>query len=150
MTKPEKDLQNPEFHARLALLIGDEKPFAWAKSVGISKGAFTRVWNLGTIPGAEALLKIQKKTGCSIDWLLTGEEDALPRARSFSQVATGNGVVQAGGKVSGKISVGGQEEKPSSLEMQKFLHLFERYGSPGLLESFTGKLEQIKKMVEEG
>jgi transcriptional regulator with XRE-family HTH domain len=66
-------VENPEFYERLKLLIGDDKPFAWAARVGLSKGAFNRVWNQGTIPSHEGLVKIKIATGVSLDWLLTGE-----------------------------------------------------------------------------
>lgn len=66
-------MENPEFYERLKLLVGDDKPFAWAARVGLSKGAFNRVWNQGTIPSHEGLVKIKTATGVSLDWLLTGE-----------------------------------------------------------------------------
>ena len=67
------ELKDPQFHARLQLLIGKEQPFAWAARVGISKGAFHRIWNEGTVPGPDHLRRIREVTGASIDWLLTGE-----------------------------------------------------------------------------
>ena len=67
------ELRNPDFHARLKSLVGNEQPFSWAARVGISKGAFHRIWNEGTIPGPDHLVRIQEVTGISIDWLLTGK-----------------------------------------------------------------------------
>lgn len=64
---------NPEFHERLSMLVGDEKPFAWANRVGISKGAFTRIWNEGTMPKVEQLQKIKQFTGAKIGWMIDGE-----------------------------------------------------------------------------
>jgi len=61
------------FLSRLTQLIGDKKPFRWAADVGISKGAFDRIWNKGTVPSAELLVRIHNATGVSIDWLLTGQ-----------------------------------------------------------------------------
>jgi phage repressor protein C with HTH and peptisase S24 domain len=66
-------LKNPGFHARLRQLIGDEAPYAWAERMGISKGAFTRIWKEGTVPTSELLLRIREATGVSLDWLLLGE-----------------------------------------------------------------------------
>lgn len=63
-----------DFRLRLESLIGDEPPFAWAQRVGISKGAFSRIWNGGSVPKPELLLKIREATGVSVDWLLTGEK----------------------------------------------------------------------------
>ena len=65
-------LKYPEVHQRLASLIGTEQPYGWASRVGISKGAFTRIWKEGTMPGPELLQRITEATGVSIDWLLTG------------------------------------------------------------------------------
>ena len=69
------ELNRDEIHARLASLVKDEHPFAWAKRMGISKGAWTRIWNQHTVPSPELLVRIQKKTGALIDWLLTGSND---------------------------------------------------------------------------
>lgn len=61
------------FHDRLAELIGNEKPFVWAERMGISKGAFSRIWNKGTLPSPELLGRIKTGATVSIDWLLFGE-----------------------------------------------------------------------------
>lgn len=61
------------FIQRLKYLIGDEKPYPWAARVGITQATFNRMWKDGVAPKADILLLISKKTGCSIDWLLTGE-----------------------------------------------------------------------------
>lgn len=71
-------LKNPDFHARLVTLIGDMQPFAWAARVGISKGAFSRIWHEGTIPGPMLLRRITDATGVSIDWLITGQGPMFP------------------------------------------------------------------------
>ncbi len=61
------------FHTRLALLIGGEKPFAWAKRVGIPSGTFARIWKERTIPTGDHLNRIADVTGVSLDWLLRGQ-----------------------------------------------------------------------------
>jgi len=70
--KTESQYQDPAFRERLAIVIGNQAPFAWAARVGISKGAFARIWNRGTVPSAAHLRRIHEATGYSIDWLLTG------------------------------------------------------------------------------
>ena len=55
------------------MVIGDEKPFTWAKRIGINGATFSRIWNEGVPPKANHLESIAKITGVSIDWLLTGE-----------------------------------------------------------------------------
>ena len=67
------ELKDPDFHARLKILIGEEHPYGWAAKVGISKGAFNRIWKEGTVPSPDKLKSIAEFTGVTIDWLLTGE-----------------------------------------------------------------------------
>lgn len=62
-----------DFRARLALIIGAEEPYVWAKRVGIPSATFARVWTQGVAPKAPHLKRIREVTGVSIDWLLTGE-----------------------------------------------------------------------------
>jgi phage repressor protein C with HTH and peptisase S24 domain len=71
--RQQKAYKNARFHARLRRLIGREAPYAWADRIGISKGAFTRIWKEGTVPTSELLYRIRAATGVSLDWLLTGE-----------------------------------------------------------------------------
>jgi len=61
------------FIQRIKVLIADEKPYSWAKRLGISQATFNRLWKEGAIPKGDTLLLISEKTGVSIDWLLTGE-----------------------------------------------------------------------------
>lgn len=57
----------------LVKLIGREKPFAWAKRIGIPGPTFDRVWNHGGQLKSNYLALISEKTGVSINWLLTGQ-----------------------------------------------------------------------------
>lgn len=66
------EMSNSDFVARLKTLMGTEKPYPWAASLGIAQATFNRMWKEGWIPKGETLLLISEKTGCSIDWLLTG------------------------------------------------------------------------------
>ncbi|PXX25859.1 LexA family transcriptional regulator [Thalassospira sp. 11-3] len=61
------------FRSRLALLIGQQKPFEWAKATGIPSSTFDRVWNHEAIPRPEYLVKISRRCDVSVDWLLTGD-----------------------------------------------------------------------------
>ena len=94
----------------------------------------------------DLVFKAQKTTGASYDWLVT-REDGRRYDSNITQTANGNGITQIKGDINGSINVGSQQANP---EMSVFLNLFQQYGSPKLLESFTAKLKQIKKMVEEG
>lgn len=66
------------FKERLAFLIGENKPYAWCKKVGIEKGLFQYYWQKGKIPKYDNLIKIRNYTGCSLDWLMTGEGETYP------------------------------------------------------------------------
>lgn len=66
-------IQNPDFYKRLRLVIGDEEPYAWAKRVGIPSATFHRIWNEGTVPKSEHLIRIKESCGVDLNWLLTGE-----------------------------------------------------------------------------
>lgn len=84
--KGKKQLKNPDFHQRLTSLIGDEQPYPWATRLGLSGGAWNRIWQQGTVPSYELLLKIVAGTGVSLDWLLTGygqkwRKDMAPASR---------------------------------------------------------------------
>ncbi len=61
------------FKARLKILMGDDRPYTFARKVGIDKGLFQYYWQMEKIPTYLNLIKIQEYTGCSIDWLLTGK-----------------------------------------------------------------------------
>ncbi len=80
------------FRDRLKLLMKEDKPYTWARKVGIEKGLFQYYWQKGKIPTYENLLKIQRYSGCSLDWLLTGKAIAidqienLPMAKETSPV----------------------------------------------------------------
>ena len=63
------------FWERLMLVIGENKPFAWAKMVGIPKSTFSSCLAKKYILSGEHLVKIARKTGCPIGWLLTGEKN---------------------------------------------------------------------------
>ena len=58
--------------ARLMMLIGGDKPFAWARRVGISKGGMQNLLD-GGIPRDKTINKIIAATGVSSDWLLYGK-----------------------------------------------------------------------------
>lgn len=93
--KPEKGCEvapsNSEtvmvFRDRLATLIGDEKPFVWAKQAGIPSGTFTRLWKDGAVPKAEHLLRIADYAGVSVDWLLGRESETPERQQDYEEFA---------------------------------------------------------------
>ncbi|MDH5509299.1 MAG: hypothetical protein OEZ32_02980 [Nitrospinota bacterium] len=78
------------FKDRLKLLIQDDKPYAWARKVGIEKGLFQYYWQKEKIPTYLNLIKIQKYTGCSLDWLLTGKIAHFGKIRDLQMVKEPN------------------------------------------------------------
>lgn len=69
------------FVKRLKLLIGEQRPYTWASAVGISKGAFSRIYNEGIIPGPDLLRRIKRHSRCTLDWLVDGDGLPPPSAR---------------------------------------------------------------------
>ena len=67
-----KTTKNEAFHQRLALLIGTEEPFRWAKRMEIPSATFARIWNDHDIPKHDHLCRIAKNCNVSLDWLLLG------------------------------------------------------------------------------
>jgi len=65
------------FKDRLKALMKGERPYSFAGKIGIQRGLFQYYWQKGGIPTSENLLKIQRYTGCSLDWLLTGHIPTL-------------------------------------------------------------------------
>lgn len=78
MTLRKKSPKPRSFKDRLQFLIGDTKPYAWCKQVGIEKGLFQYYWQREKIPKYENLIKIKNFTGCSLDWLMTGDGEPYP------------------------------------------------------------------------
>ncbi len=84
-----KKIKKQTFKDRLILLMGDERPYTWSKHVGIEKGLFQYYWQKGKVPTYENLLKIANYSGCSIHWLLTGEDVNVDKTvRGLSMKAT--------------------------------------------------------------
>lgn len=77
--------RNSAFHDRLALLIGTEEPFRWAKRMGIPSATFARIWSGNSIPKHEHLCRIAERCEVSLDWLLMGRGEM-----SFNTVSGGN------------------------------------------------------------
>lgn len=69
---PNYEIDSKGFKDRLAMVIGQEKPYPWAARIGLTPGVFNRMWVDGIPPKAQHLVLIAKKTGVSLDWLLTG------------------------------------------------------------------------------
>jgi len=78
------------FKDRLKILMNGERPYTWSKKVGIEKGLFQYYWQKGKIPTYDNLIKIQKYSGCSLDWLLTGKSVAFDKIENLPMVSEKN------------------------------------------------------------
>jgi transcriptional regulator with XRE-family HTH domain len=76
----------PGFHDRLAVLIGKEEPFVWAKRVGIPSSTFSRIWHDRSIPKWEHIFRISEFAGCTIDWLMTGKDPVHPLEATLDEI----------------------------------------------------------------
>ncbi|MDF0604650.1 helix-turn-helix transcriptional regulator [Neisseriaceae bacterium TC5R-5] len=81
----DNDLEQGGFRQRLQLLMGEERPYAWAARLGINKGSFTNMWYRGGIPRASTAQKIVDATGCRLEWLLQGLGEPFPLAFSVAE-----------------------------------------------------------------
>lgn len=90
-------MESQTFKDRLKILMDGEPPYRWARKAGIYKGLFQYYWQKGNIPTADNLIKIQKYTGCSLDWLITGRLPMLDYkvvGLKFSKVGRNTGILQ--------------------------------------------------------
>ncbi len=78
------------FKDRLKILMKGVRPYTWAKKVGIEKGLFQYYWQKGKVPSYLGLIKIQKFTGCSIDWLLAGRKVAFDQIEDLPMITVKN------------------------------------------------------------
>ncbi|UTH76031.1 helix-turn-helix transcriptional regulator [Chromobacterium sp. IIBBL 290-4] len=75
-------LQQTEFRQRLELLIGLEKPYAWAARIGINKGSFTNMWYKGGVPRQATARRIADSCDVRFEWLMFGEGAMRDAARA--------------------------------------------------------------------
>ncbi len=67
------------FKNRILECLGNEKPYPWGRSIGLSDGALGRIFAENKIPSTKYLVMISEKLGKSINWLLTGKEHPLDK-----------------------------------------------------------------------
>ncbi|MBI4665761.1 MAG: hypothetical protein HY751_05040 [Nitrospinae bacterium] len=120
---------NHEFRERLRLLMKGDKPYSWARKVGIEKGLFQYYWQKGRIPTYDNLLKIQEFTGCSLDWLLTGKAVDLDQIDGLMLVKEPNPVY-------GQLNL----RRADSLERVKQLYSSRNEKDIELLEGILDKI----------
>lgn len=122
------------FKERLRLLMKGEKPYTWARKVGIEKGLFQYYWQKEKIPTYENLLKIQRYTGCSLDWILTGKAVAIDQIENLPMVKEANPVY-------GAMNL----RRADSLEKVKKVYASRAIDDIELLEGLLEKIIPTKK-----
>ncbi len=125
-----------KFKERLMLLMKGDKPYTWARKVGIEKGLFQYYWQKGKIPSYNNLIKIKNFTGCSLDWLLTGKAvaiDALEKQRP-----------KDGAIVKGEAIVG--VKKAGSVDAVKQVYAMKNINKIELMEDILDMLVPGKKI----
>jgi len=129
-----EEVMKQTFRDRLVLLMKGERPYTWTRKVGIEKGLFQYYWQKGKIPTYENLLKIQRYTGCSLDWLLTGHAVAIDQIERVPQV-------REPGALYGRMNM----RRAKALDAVKELYASRNEPDIELLEGFLGKLAPSKK-----
>jgi len=127
-------MKQQTFRDRLKLLMKEEKPYTWAGKVGIQKGLFQYYWQKHRIPTYENLLKIQRYTGCSLDWLLTGKTVAVDQIDNLPMVKEENPVY-------GELNL----RRADSLEKVSKIYSSRRVKDIELLEGILEKLTPAQK-----
>ncbi|MBF7683947.1 hypothetical protein I2F27_11520 [Acinetobacter sp. B5B] len=124
-------MQNSEaqaFWERIDVLIGNERPYAWAESKGINKSSFQSARNRGTKPLPKTIKNWANLIDCSYEWLTTGIEEPFDNVKNQE-----------------KINI--KEELESILEEK---HAIPEMNTELLIEAFQtldNALEQTKKVM---
>ena len=106
-----------------------DKPYSWARKVGIEKGLFQYYWQKCRIPTYDNLMKIQEYTGCSLDWLLAGKAVAFDQMDKLTFVKESNPVY-------GKMNL----QRAESLEKVKAVYASRKSSDIELLEGILERL----------
>jgi len=115
--------------------MNGERPYTWARKVGIEKGLFQYYWQKGKVPTYENLLKIKRHSGCSLDWLLTGKAIDVDQMESPPAV---NETSELYGKINARTS--------KALESVKQIYSSRNEEDIKLLEGFLDKLTPSTKI----
>jgi len=63
--------KDPDFRARLGLIIGSERPYSWAKRMEIDGSTFHNMWNKGFPPGPATAKRIVD-AGYNLNYVFKG------------------------------------------------------------------------------
>lgn len=113
---------NIEFSIRLAEVIGSSKPGDLQRTLNIPYQSAKNYLN-GRLPSAAALIAIADRTGCSIDWLLTGRgnkfiSDASPADTPISAGQFEQSVRRICVEVINELNVAIHQVQPKTIRLQ--------------------------------
>lgn len=124
------------FKDRLRMLMKEDKPYTWARKVGIEKGLFQYYWQKGKIPTYDNLIKIQNYSGCSLDWLLTGKAVDIDQIDNLPMVRESQPIY-------GEMN----QRRARSLEQVKKLYAARKNSEIKLMEGILDKLVPKFKVI---
>ena len=143
------------FAQRLQILIDSKKisQLDLANGVGVS-GPMVTNWLNGKTKSVRrtTLQKLSAFFGCNIEWLASGEGEMFPPhrdRRQTKQVLTGNGNIQAGGRISGATTMG---QQPPGLildgDEQELILKLRDFGGKKMIQKFLKELEALEKLID--
>ena len=125
-----------------------------AKGVSASEPMVTN-WLNGKTKSVRrtTLQKLAHFFGCNIEWLATGKGEMFPPAADRRQpelTITGNGNIQAGGKISGSRSVVGHQGVGLQLDSdeQRLILRLREVGGKKMLKKFLRDLDKLEELIE--
>lgn len=153
----EKELGS--FPTRLQQAIGERSVRSFASDCGLSDTVVRQYLSGKSEPTRPAIIAIARVSGCSIDWLLTGEGE-MRRTESFKclteeDLAFGEALCRIGRDES--ESVLGNDKVmvadpgapfAQDTESEELCRLLKRYGNRALIEDVKARLLKIKQVVE--
>lgn len=143
-----------DFAYRLQLLMDQKKikQSDLASGVGINRSRVSLWLNRKvTDPQRTTLQKLSDFFGCNIEWLASGTGAIYPTTdpTGQGQTLTGNGNIQAGGRVSGTITGGGQAGGIQlDSDEQELIFLLREFGGKKMIRKFTKELLEIQKLID--
>jgi transcriptional regulator with XRE-family HTH domain len=120
------------------------------EKTGVSRSIFFAYLRGDSQPAPKFFLVLKEAfPWVNIEWLITGQGEMVSRKEDFStyQVATGNGNIQAGGSINGKV-VGGvyadeSRQGAATVDVDQVVRVLADYLAPKAIE-------EIRKRLSEG
>jgi transcriptional regulator with XRE-family HTH domain len=109
--------------------------------------------NGNSSPSLEKLRQIAESQGVTVGWLVD-DETIISNSTGKNQIVTGNGIVTAGGKITGSVQV--RDEAGQKIPMEGFLDdeelslitMIRDLGGRRIIKRFKEELKRIQKIVD--